>query len=129
LSRDPKLIGSLIILLRASEAKSRVYAPFNNVMINPSAFATQEQTLLVASICNEPVGFMSFVQAGEVFMQVHSGPDYQQSELIFAYHNLIYAGIREAIFRGCKLLAGTSKNQEFHIYKSLQKNALRRQKV
>ena len=27
------------------------------------------------------------------------------------------------------LFLGTSKNQEFHIYKSLQKNALRRQKV
>ena len=30
---------------------------------------------------------------------------------------------------GEPVFKGTSKNQEFHIYKSLQKNALRRQKV
>jgi hypothetical protein len=81
-------------------------------MINPSAFATQRQTLLVASICNKSVGFIAFVHAGEVFMQVHGGLDYQQSELIFAYHNLIYAGIREAIFRGCRLGAMGPLNNE-----------------
>jgi predicted N-acyltransferase len=112
LSRDSKILRSLIKFLRASEARATVYAPFNNVMINPSAFATQKQTLLVASICNKPVGFIAFVHAGEVFMQVHGGLDYQQSELIFAYHNLIYAGIREAISRGLRLVTMGPLNNE-----------------
>lgn len=112
LSRDSKLLRSLTKFLRASEARATVYAPFNNVMINPSAFATQKQALLVASICNKPVGFIAFVHAGEGFMQVHGGLDYQQSELIFAYHNLIYAGIREAISRGLRLVTMGPLNNE-----------------
>jgi hypothetical protein len=34
-----------------------------------------------------------------------------------------------AIIRQAALLKGTSKNQEFHTYSRLQKNALRRQRI
>ncbi len=112
LKKDPIRLASLIECLQASEAKSKLYAPFNEVMIDPDAFATQKQTILVASIAGKPVGFMAFVQAGVHWMQVHGGLDYQQSTVAFAYHNLIYAGIREAISRGCQVMTMGPLNNE-----------------
>jgi len=109
---DPKRLATLMDCLRASEARSKIYAPFNEVMINPDAFATQKQTILVASIDGKSVGFMAFVQAGACWMQVHGGLDYQQSSIAFAYHNLIYASIREAISRGCQLMTMGPLNNE-----------------
>ncbi|MBX3433074.1 MAG: GNAT family N-acetyltransferase [Pirellulales bacterium] len=112
LAARPELLAALVDCLRASEARSDLSVPFNDVLISPQAFAAQPQTALVARVGDRAVGFMSFLQAGDRWMQVHGGLDYSLSLEAYAYHNLIYAAVREAIARGCRAVTMGPLNNE-----------------
>ncbi len=107
-----RLLEQLLGCLRASAANSQFTVPYNDVLINPKAFAAQRQTVLVALANDEVVGFMSFLQDGTRLMQCHGGLDYEKSHEILAYHNLIYAGIEHAIERGCHMMSMGPLNNE-----------------
>ncbi|MCA9235283.1 MAG: GNAT family N-acetyltransferase [Planctomycetales bacterium] len=108
----PQLVAELTHLLAASESHSELVAPYNDVLIDPQAFAEQRQTALIARVDGRAVGFMCFLQAGERWMQCHGGLDYARSHEVLAYHNLIYAGVRTAIERGCRAMTMGPLNNE-----------------
>ena len=106
------LAGQLVACLRASEAHATLFAPYNDVLAGAEAFAEQPQTAIVARAAGQVVGFMSFLQVGRRWMQVHGGLDYGRSHEVFAYHNLIYAAVREALARGCEEVTMGPLNNE-----------------
>lgn len=112
LSRKPRLLEQLTALLAASEAHAELIAPYNDVLIDPQAFADQEQTVLVANVDGRAVGFMSFLHVDDRWMQCHGGLDYARSHDVLAYHNLIYAGVGAAIERGCRSMTMGPLNNE-----------------
>lgn len=97
LSQDSDILHELINCLKASESRARIVAPYNSVMIDQAAFASQRQTLFIARIGGKIVGFMSFLRDRDNWLQLHGGFDYQQSLTGYAYHNLIYHAIERAI--------------------------------
>ncbi len=106
------LVDELVACLRASAQHSALTVPYNDVLIDPRAFAKQRQTVLVARVAGQAVGFMSFLVDGDRLMQCHGGLDYQRSHDVLAYHNLIYAGIELAIERRCRLMSMGPLNNE-----------------
>ena len=86
--------------------------PYNDVLTSPAAFAHQQQCILVALLHGRAVGFMSFLHEGDRLMQCHGGLDYERSLDICAYHNLIFAGVKLALMRGCRLLSMGPLNNE-----------------
>jgi predicted N-acyltransferase len=112
IGENHRLLEQLVGCLRASEAQSRLTIPYNDVLMNPKAFAAQRQTVLVALHDGQVAGFMSFLQDGTRLMQCHGGLDYKRSHEILAYHNLIYAGIEHAIQHGCHMMSMGPLNNE-----------------
>jgi hypothetical protein len=106
------MVKQLAECLQASAARSELTVPYNDVMIDPRAFAAQPQTILIARVRGQVAGFMSFLQDGARLMQCHGGLDYAASHDALAYHNLIAAAIEAAIERGCELLSMGPLNNE-----------------
>lgn len=94
------LLGEVLKCLEGSAAHSQFVVPYNEVLIDPRAFAGQRQTVLVARVAGQVVGFMSFLIDGKRLMQCHGGLDYERSHEVLAYHNLIQTAIKYAIERG-----------------------------
>jgi hypothetical protein len=112
LERDAALCRELTACLDASAAHSSFSVPYNDVLVDPHAFATQSQTALVARVAGRAVGFMSFIEDRGRLMQCHGGLDYERSHEALAYHNLIAAGIRLAVDRGLRLMSMGPLNNE-----------------
>jgi predicted N-acyltransferase len=112
LESNRALVHELLACLAASAAHSQFTVPYNDVLIDPRAFAAQPQTALVARLGGEAIGFMSFLEDGERLMQCHGGLDYRRSHEAQAYHNLIYAGIAYACQRGCRVMSMGPLNNE-----------------
>jgi hypothetical protein len=106
------LLEQLLKCLAASAAHSQLTVPYNDVLTDPQAFAAQRQTLLVARVGLEVVGFMSFIKDGDRLMQCHGGLDYRRSHEVLAYHNLIYAGVEYGIEVGCRQMSMGPLNNE-----------------
>jgi hypothetical protein len=106
------LVDELLACLGASADHSQFTVPYNDVLIDPRAFAAQRQTALVARVGGKVVGFMSFLEDGDRLMQCHGGLDYERSHDVQAYHNLIYAGIEYALARGCRVMSMGPLNNE-----------------
>lgn len=112
LRADSAMVHDLIDCLKASEQRARIVAPYNTVMIDQDAFAGQRQTLFVARIDGNIVGFISVLRDGHTWLQVHGGFDYQQSLAGYAYQNLIYHAIEQAIDSGAQgILMGPLNNE------------------
>jgi hypothetical protein len=107
-----ELLEQLLNCLRASAAHSQFTVPYNDVLTDPRAFAAQRQTVLVARVGKQVVGFMSFLQDGDRLMQCHGGLDYERSHEVLAYHNLIYAAIEHGIKHGCRMMSMGPLNNE-----------------
>lgn len=98
--------------LHASAERSAIHNPYQAVATNELAFLSQSQEFAVASQGERVVGFASFIQDGSCLLQTHGGLDYDVSTKAKAYHNLMYALIREAITRGCDMVSFGPLNNE-----------------
>jgi hypothetical protein len=101
---NPQLHEQVMACLGASGAHSQFNVPYNDVLTNPKAIATQWQIVLTAHLDGHVIGFMSLLPDGDRLMQCHGGLDYVRSHEVKAYHNLISAGIELAIKMGLRML-------------------------
>lgn len=108
----PEIIDAMHRLLCASAKRSTFVVPYEDVMIDKTALAEQEQAVLLARVAGQVVGFMSFIANGSSFQQCHGGFDYKQSLDGKAYHNLIYYAIDHAIRHGFDQLTMGPLNNE-----------------
>lgn len=98
--------------LRESARRSALYVPYADLLNDLDAFDTQPQTVLLAEIGPDVIGFFSLIQRGETIYQAHGGFDYERSLAACAYHNLIYGSVELAIQRGCKCFSMGPLNNE-----------------
>ena len=98
--------------LEQSAVRSAFHVPYNDVWTNRDAFLSQRQLVLIAKLGGRVVGFMSFLECEDRLLQCHGGLDYQASQPIHAYHNLIYRAIEYAISAGKRRLSMGPLNNE-----------------
>jgi predicted N-acyltransferase len=109
---DPDLLAQMYRCLQCSAQRSVLSVPYNDVMTDSAAFATQVQMSLVATLNGRVIGFVSFIQDGPNLLQCHGGLDYADSIQTQAYHNLMYAAIEHAIRLGGQRLSLGPLNNE-----------------
>ncbi|WP_218932295.1 peptidogalycan biosysnthesis protein [Adhaeretor mobilis] len=109
---DRTLLDELLACLDASASHSQFAVPYNDVLTNPQAFSQQVQTILVARVDSQVVGFMSFLMTENRLMQCHGGLDYQRSHEVLAYHNLIQAAVKLALKHELKTVSMGPLNNE-----------------
>ncbi len=95
-----QMLASMQECLRASAARSAFFVPYNDVLTDPQAFATQSQVALISRVGDRVIGFMTFITSGQGMLQTHGGFDYDLSLKSKAYHNLTYDAVAYAIQQG-----------------------------
>ena len=98
--------------LHASSHKGWLCVPYGDVVDSAEAFRTQKQVAVVARLDGKIVGFASYVPNGDTLYQCHGGLDYERSQEINAYYNVLSASIEFAIERGFSRVSFGPLNNE-----------------